>query len=200
MKKMSSKKGILEVICGPMFSGKSEELIRRLNRSKIARKNIAVFKHTFDDRTAKEHVASHNGTTIHAVAIDDPVLIWESVTPDVQVVGIDETQFFSHEIITVVLDLVDTGKSVIAAGLNLDYRGIPFGPMPTLIAMADQVSKLSAICLVCGEDAHFSQRTINGNPAKYDDPIIQVGAQEYYQARCRTCFIVDRKPLWQKTL
>jgi thymidine kinase len=200
MEKSAVKKGRLEVVCGSMFSGKSEDLIRRLKRSKIAQKKVIVFKHSFDDRTTLDHVASHDGNTIEAIAVENPSQIALQTPADIQVVGIDEAQFFSHELITVVLDLVDSGKLVIIAGLNLDYRGVPFGPMPTLIAMADRVTKLSAVCIVCGDDAYFSQRIINGNPAKYDDPIIQVGAQECYEARCRNCFVMDKKPLWQKTL
>lgn len=200
MKKVPNKKGFLEVVCGSMFSGKSEELIRRLKRAKIAKKNIIVFKHSFDNRTSTEHVASHNGNTIKAIPVEQAQLIAEKTPNNSDIVGIDEAQFFSHALIEVILDLVDAGKKVIIAGLNLDHRGVPFGPMPTLIAMADRVTKLSAICIVCGDEAFFSQRIVNGSPAKYDDPIIQVGAEESYQARCRNCFIVDKKPLWQKTL
>lgn len=200
MEKTIIKKGRLEVVCGSMFSGKSEDLIRRLKRSKIAKKKVIVFKHSFDDRTTLDHVASHNGNTIEAIAVDSPLQIAEKTPAEAQVVGIDEAQFFSHELINVVFDLVDSGKIVIVAGLNLDHRGVPFGPMPTLITMADRVTKLSAVCIVCGDDAYFTQRLVNGNPAKYDDPIIQVGAQECYQARCRNCFVMDKKPLWQKTL
>lgn len=200
MKKTAPKKGRLEVVCGSMFSGKSEELIRRLKRAKIAQKEIFVFKHSFDNRTAVEHVATHNGNTIEAIAIEHASLIVKKLPPTAEVVGVDEAQFFTHDLIEVVLDLVDSGKIVIIAGLNLDYRGVPFGPMPTLISLADKVTKLTAICIICGADAYFSQRLVNGNPAKYDDPLIQVGAQDCYQARCRSCFVIDRKPLWQKTL
>ena len=194
------KKGHLEVVCGSMFSGKSEELIRRLKRAKIAKKKVIVFKHSFDDRTTLEHLASHDGNIFKAIAIESALSIAEKTPIDADIVGIDEAQFFSHEIITVVLNLVEDGKTVIVAGLNLDYRAVPFGPMPTLIAMADTVTKLSAICIECGDDAYFSQRLVDGYPAKYDDPVIQVGAEECYQARCRNCFIMDKKPLWQKTL
>ncbi|MFT6765657.1 MAG: thymidine kinase [Alteromonas naphthalenivorans] len=194
------KKGQLEVICGSMFSGKSEELIRRIKRAKIAKKNVLVFKPSIDNRTIMTQVASHDGNKFTAIAVDTPLQIPEKISPDIDVIGIDEAQFFSHELVNVVLDLVEDGKTVIIAGLNLDYRAVPFGPMPTLITMADTVTKLSAICIPCGDDAYFTQRIVNGHPAKYDDPVIQIGAEECYQARCRTCFVMDKKPLWQKTL
>ncbi len=178
MNKTAPKKGRLEVVCGSMFSGKSEELIRRLKRAKIAKKEIIAFKHSFDDRTTLEHVATHNGNTIEALAVDHASLILKKVPVSAEVIGVDEAQFFTHELIDVVLDLVDAGKIVIIAGLNLDYRGVPFGPMPTLISLADKVTKLTAICIVCGSDAYFSQRLVNGKPAKYDDPLIQVGAAD----------------------
>lgn len=200
MHKTAPKKGRLEVVCGSMFSGKSEELIRRLKRAKIAKKEIIAFKHSFDNRTTLEHVATHNGNTIEALAVEHASLIAKTTPLSAEVIGIDEAQFFTHELIEVALDLVESGKIVIIAGLNLDYRGVPFGPMPTLISLADNVTKLSAICIICGSDAYFSQRLVNGNPAKYDDPLIQIGAQDCYQARCRSCFVIDRKPLWQKTL
>lgn len=194
------KKGRLEVVCGSMFSGKSEELIRRLRRAKIAKKKVIVFKPSIDHRTSLAHVSSHNGNKFNAIAVDSPLHITEQTPLDTDVIGIDEAQFFSHELINTVLDLVDDGKTVIIAGLNLDHRGVPFGPMPTLIAMADNVTKLSAICMICGDEAYFTQRIVNGYPAKYDDPIIQIGAEESYQARCRNCFVMDKKPVWQKTL
>lgn len=193
------KKGRLEVICGSMFSGKSEELIRRLRRAKIAKKKVITFKHSFDTRSDLNHVASHDGSTLPALAIKNTSEILNYETDHVDVIGIDEVQFFSHESISVILQLLDQGKRVIVAGLNLDYRGVPFGPMPTLISLADTVTKLSAICIICGADAYFSQRIINGAPAPYDDKLIKVGAQEHYQARCRTCFVVDNEKVWQKT-
>jgi thymidine kinase len=200
MESEQQKKGCLEVVCGSMFSGKSEELIRRLKRAKIAKKKVIVFKHSFDDRTTLAHVASHDGNRFDAIAVESALQITEKTPIDADIVGIDEAQFFSHELINVVLDLVDDGKTVIIAGLNLDHRAVPFGPMPTLMSMADKVTKLSAICITCGQDAYFTQRIVNGIPAKYDDPVIQVGAEECYQARCRNCFVMDKKPIWQKTL
>jgi len=194
------RKGKLEVICGSMFSGKSEELIRRLRRSIIAKKKTVVFRPTLDTRGLSDCVASHNGATLQAIPIDSPLSLREALTGDIEVIGIDEAQFFSHELIDVVFSLVDEGKTVIVAGLNLDFRAIPFGPMPTLMAVADTVTKLSAVCIICGDEAYFSQRIVNGKPAKYDDPLVKVGAQETYQARCRSCYVIDKSNLWQKTL
>ena len=195
-----TRKGRLEVICGSMFSGKSEELIRRLRRSTIAKKETLVFKPSIDTRTTTEYISSHNGEQFKALSVDSPLSMEALILPSMHVIGIDEAQFFSHELINVVFSLVDSGKTVIVAGLNLDFRGIPFGPMPILMALADTVTKLSAICIICGDEAYFSQRIVNGKPAKYDDPIVQVGATEAYQARCRTCYVIDKSNLWQKTL
>jgi len=185
--------GILEVVCGSMFSGKSEELIRRLKRSEIAKLNVVAFKHGLDNRKTTEHVTSHNGNKIKAFAIQDSSEIMKLVHEQIQVIGIDEVQFFSKDIVNVICKLVDSGKKVIVGGLDLDFRGIPFGPMPILMAIADKVTKLKAICIECGNDAHFSQRLVDGKPAKYSDPIILIGAQECYQARCRACFEIDKK-------
>ncbi len=191
---MQDKKGRLEVVCGSMFSGKSEELIRRVKRSQLAKQNVIVFKHSLDDRTSTEYVVSHNGNKFEAIPIESPSTILAVAEKDIDVVGIDEVQFFSQEIIHVICTLVDAGKRVIVAGLDLDFRGIPFGPIPTLLAIADNVTKLKAICMLCGQDAHFTQRLVNGKPARFDDPTILVGAQENYQARCRDCHAVDRAP------
>lgn len=200
MSEKPQTKGTLEVICGSMFSGKSEELIRQLKRSKIAQKPTVTFKHCLDDRTSTEYVVSHDGSKIPAFPIKDPQEITKLLTPEIKVIGIDEAQFFSHELINIVLELVDAGKHVIVAGLNLDFKAVPFGPMPTLMALADHVTKLSAVCIVCGKDAYFSQRLVDGKPASYDDPIIKVGAQEAYQARCRNCYTIDKRPAWQNSL
>ncbi len=193
-------KGILEVICGPMFSGKSEELIRRLRRAKIAQQKVISFNPHSDTRTALHTIASHNGASLEAITISDPLTIPIHIAHDIEVIGIDEVQFFSPEIINVVFDLVEQGKRVIVTGLNLDFRGVPFGTIPTFMAIADTVTKLSAICIVCGADAYLTQRIVNGTPARYDDAIVKPGAQEAYQARCRSCHIIDKKPVWQKTL
>lgn len=195
--KSSRQNGSLEVICGPMFSGKSEELIRRLRRAKIAKQSVAVFKPAIDNRYAAEHVMSHNGSSIEALPIDSSDVIYHYVTHhNIEVVGIDEVQFFDAQIITVICTLIDEGKRVIAGGLDLDFRSIPFGPMPTLLAIADKITKLQAICCICGKDACLTQRLVNNEPARFCDPIILVGAQEAYQARCRGCYIIDvRQPL-----
>lgn len=200
MSKNSTTKGHLEVVCGSMFSGKSEELIRRIKRAKIAQKEVVTFKHALDDRSTIEYVVSHDGSKIEAHPIDNAYAMLSIVTPLTHTIGIDEAQFFSHELINVVLDLLDQGKHIIVAGLNVDFRGVPFGPMPTLLAMADTVTKLSAICVICGDDAYFSQRIVNGKPAQADEPLIKVGAQESYQARCRDCFSIDKRPQWQNSL
>jgi len=190
----TEKMGSLEVICGPMFSGKSEELIRRLRRSIIARQKTGVFKHAFDDRRSLESVVSHNGMTLDAFAIHVARDIFNIVlSHNIEVIGIDEVQFFTQDIIEVVCDLLDHGKRVIVAGLDTDFRGIPFGSMPTLLSIADSVLKLQAICTECGGNASCTQRLVDGNPAGYDDPVILIGAQESYQARCRGCYRIDKK-------
>lgn len=196
-KKNTKKQGMLEVICGPMFSGKSEELIRRLRRAKIAKQQVAVFKHAFDNERANvEQVVSHNGNTINAYPTDQVIDIQTQTQQDhIDVIGIDEVQFFDNEIIKTICNLVDNGKRVIVAGLDIDFRGVPFGPIPTLLAIANTITKLQAICTECGVDAHFTQRLVDGKPAKHDDPIVLIGAQEAYQARCRGCYTIDKKSL-----
>ncbi len=195
--KKKSAKGSLEIICGPMFSGKSEELIRRLRRTKIAKQNVLVFKHSLDNRVTIECVTSHDGSKIEACATDDVKEIKKcGLSNIIDVIGIDEVQFFPQDIVPTICDLINSGKRVIVAGLDCDFRGIPFGPIPTLLAIADSVTKLRAICTDCGQDAHYSQRLVDGKAAKFDDPVIQVGAQETYQARCRGCYIIDKFPNW----
>lgn len=195
MIKSHTPSGSLHVICGPMFSGKTEELIRRLRRAKIAKQEVVIFKHARDIRTHVEHIASHNGTTILAIPTDKPCQIEAySLSSTANVIGIDEVQFFGTDIINVVCQLVDAGKQVVVAGLDRDFRGVPFGPMPILLAVADTITKLHAVCVQCGLDAHFSQRLVDNEPAKFNDPIIKVGASEAYQARCRSCFVIDRQP------
>ncbi len=194
---MSCTKGKLEVICGPMFSGKSEELLRRLRRAQIAQQKVIVFKPLLDTRYALEKIVSHAGNSFPAYPVEEPQSIVDIVRENqATVIGIDEVQFFNHAIITTICALVDEGKRVLCAGLDLDFRGIPFGPIPTLLAIADTITKLSSICTRCGSDAHFSQRLINGVPARFNDPIIMVGAQESYHARCRSCYSIDQKPSW----
>lgn len=187
------KKGILEVICGSMFSGKSEELIRRLRRAIIAQQTVAVFKHNLDNRMSTENISTHNGNILQAYATDDVEQIKKvGLQSDVSVIGIDEVQFFPTSLIPIIINCVDAGKKVIIAGLDCDFRGIPFGITPTLLALADSITKLHAICAICSKDAHHSQRLINGKPASFEEPVVLVGAQESYQARCRNCFFINK--------
>ena len=175
-----------------MFSGKSEELIRRIKRAEFAKQSIITFKHHFDDRSSLESVVSHNGNAVKAIPIKHPHEILTYVDTTHEVIGIDEIQFFPLFIANVIGELIEQGKRIIVAGLDLDFRGIPFGCMPILMAVADNVTKLKAICMDCGKDAHYTQRLVNGNAAKFDDPIILIGAEESYQARCRDCHIIDK--------
>ncbi|WP_096156339.1 MULTISPECIES: thymidine kinase [Bacillus] len=177
--------GWVEVICGSMFSGKSEELIRRMRRAQFAKQPLQVFKPEIDNRYSDEAVVSHNGTSILATPVRSSQAILESAAPDTEVIGIDEVQFFDENIVEVVQQLADKGYRVIVAGLDQDFRGEPFGKMPELLAVAELVTKLQAVCAVCGSPASRTQRLINGEPANYDDPIILVGASESYEPRCR---------------
>ncbi|WP_330586273.1 thymidine kinase [Romboutsia sp. CE17] len=184
--------GYIEAVIGPMYSGKSEELIRRLKRARIAKQNVLVFKPKIDDRYSKEDVVSHSGDSIDAIPIENPSEIYDYIDNKVQVVGIDEVQFFDEKIVDIAVDLANKGIRVIAAGLDMDFKGEPFGPTPKLLAVAEFVDKIQAVCSVCGQPATRSQRLIDGKPARYDDPIIQVGAVESYEARCRKCHVVYR--------
>ena len=185
--------GQVELICGSMFSGKTEELIRRVRRAQIARQKVQVFKPSLDDRYGVQHVTSHNGVNLGAVAVENAHEILDLVQPDAEVVAIDEAQFFDPEVASVCNTLAERGLRVIVAGLDMDFRGEPFGPMPMLMAEAEKVSKLRAICVICGREASRTQRLIDGQPAAYDDPVILVGAKEVYQARCRHCHQVPHK-------
>lgn len=189
---MKHHNGRLEVITGPMFCGKTDELLRRLRRAIIAKQKIQVFKPGFDIRYSNEKVTSHTGNEYKASPIDNTTEISALLLNDVTVVAIDEAQFFDEEIIPVVQDLVDRGIRVIVAGLDMDFRGDPFGQIPKLLAQAEFVDKLHAICMVCGEEATRTQRLVEGKPAHYDDPIIIVGASEIYEARCRIHHQVPR--------
>jgi thymidine kinase len=192
MKKVK-KRGWIEVVTGPMFSGKSEELIRRLVRAQIARQKVQVFKHSADDRYSSDELVVHPGVIRHeAIAVPNARTLLESVEPDTDVVAIDEAQFFGDDLPEVCNELADRGIRVIAAGLDMDFRGEPFGQMPLLLAIAEKADKLSAICVKCGAPATRSQRLINGHPASYDDLIIVVGAKEMYEARCRHCYKVKK--------
>ena len=180
-----TQSGWVEVICGSMFSGKSEELIRRVRRTQFAKQSIMVFKPKLDDRYSINEVVSHNGTSVLARPVGTSADILNATTADIDVVAIDEAQFFDEGLIVVAQQLADSGHRVIIAGLDQDFRGEPFGPMPKILAIAEQVTKLHAVCAVCGAPASRTQRLINGQPACYGDPVILVGAAEAYEARCR---------------
>jgi thymidine kinase len=184
--------GSIEVICGSMFSGKTDELIRRLVRATIAKQKVQVFKPAIDIRYAVEKVASHTGSTFDAIPVEKAAEIRSRLDADTTVVGIDEAQFFDAEVVRVAQELAARGVRVLVAGLDTDFRGEPFGSMPILMAEAEQVSKLHAICMTCGDDASRTQRLVNGKPARYDDPVVIVGASELYEARCRLHHEVPR--------
>ena len=183
---MKHHTGSIEVITGSMFCGKTDELIRRLRRATIARQKVQVFKPAIDIRYTVEKVTSHAGSEFDAMPIQSAKEILSRLAADTTVVGIDEAQFFDHDIIQISQQLADRGLRVLIAGLDTDFRGEPFGPMPILMAKADLVDKLHAICMVCGEPASRTQRLVDGQPARYDDPVVIVGADELYEARCRT--------------
>lgn len=182
--------GWIELIIGPMYSGKSEELIRRIRRAKIAKQKVQVFKPEIDNRYSKEDVVSHCGDKEDAIPVAVSNQIIELIDEDVQVIAIDEIQFFDENIVKVVNYLADMDKRIICAGLDMDFRGEPFGPIPKLMAVAEFVDKIQAICMKCGNPATRTQRLINGKPASYDEPIVLVGAKESYEARCRKCHVV----------
>lgn len=184
--------GLLEVICGSMFCGKTEELIRRLRRSSIAKQKVQVFKPVIDNRYEQMKVTSHSGLDVDAVPVGSSAEVLTKLDPNATVIGVDEAQFFDDGIVDVVEELANRGLRVIVTGLDRDFRGEPFGCMPELMARAEKVDKLRAICMVCGEDASRTQRLVNGEPARYDDPIVVVGAQEMYEARCRMHHQVPR--------
>jgi len=190
----SAPEGWIEVVCGSMFSGKTEELIRRLRRAQIAKQKVQVFKPVIDDRYGMQRITSHNGLYAEARPVENARTILDLVEPDTTVVAVDEVQFFDWEISRVCEELAGRGIRVIVAGLDMDFRAEPFGPMPVLMAEAEEVTKLQAICVVCGRPASRTQRLIDGQPASYDDPVIMVGASEVYEARCRHCHEVPGKP------
>ncbi len=185
--------GWIEIVCGSMFSGKTEELIRRLRRAQIARQEIQVFKPALDTRYAHRAISSHNGLQEKAQPVPDSATLRAQVSADADVIAIDEVQFFDTGIVSVCQDLADEGKRVICAGLDMDFRGEPFGPIPQLLAVAERVDKLQAICVVCAAPASRTQRLIEGVPAYYDDPVVLVGASEVYEARCRACHKIPRR-------
>ena len=185
--------GWIEVICWPMFAGKSEELIRRVRTLSFSNKNIIAFKPAIDDRYSIDEIASHAGERYKAYAINKAQDILKYIKEDTNIVAIDEVQFFDKSIIEIIEDMANKGIRVIVAGLDKDFRGEPFGIMPELLARAEFVTKLSACCKVCGQGATRTQRIINGKPAYYEDPIILVGANESYEARCRKHHEVPHK-------
>lgn len=180
-------RGRVELICGSMFSGKTEELIRRLRRAVIAKQNVQVYKPLIDTRYHEARVTSHNGLDFEARPVSVAAEILSELSPDTTVVAIDEVQFFDAGVVELCEQLANRGLRVICAGLDTDFRGVPFGPMPDLMARAELVDKIHAICVVCGRDANRTQRLIDGEPAAFDDPIVLVGAAEVYEARCRHC-------------
>ena len=185
--------GWIEVIAGVMFSGKSEELLRRVRRATIARKRVQLFKSHLDDRYAGLYsVSSHDGRTAEAIPVDSAQQIALRLDPTAQVVAIDEAQFLDAGVVELVTSLADRGRRVVLAGTDTDFRGEPFGAMPQLMAVAEVVTKLHAICVLCGSPASRNQRLIDGRPAPYDSPTIMVGAAENYEARCRACHQVPR--------
>jgi thymidine kinase len=182
---MEHRIGSVEVITGSMFCGKTDELIRRLRRATIARQKVQVFKPAIDFRYAVRKVTSHAGNDYEAIPIKQANEVLAHLDHDTTVVAIDEAQFFDDKVVDIVQELADQGLRVIVAGLDTDFRGEPFGPMPVLMAKAEHVDKLQAICMVCGEPASRTQRIINGKPARYDEPVVIIGAAEMYEARCR---------------
>ncbi|MDA1581650.1 thymidine kinase [Bacillus tropicus] len=188
-----NQNGWIEVICGSMFSGKSEELIRRVRRTQFAKQHAIVFKPCIDNRYSEEDVVSHNGLKVKAVPVSASKDIFKHITEEMDVIAIDEVQFFDGDIVEVVQVLANRGYRVIVAGLDQDFRGLPFGQVPQLMAIAEHVTKLQAVCSACGSPASRTQRLIDGDPAAFDDPIILVGASESYEPRCRHCHAVPTK-------
>lgn len=174
--------GWIEVVCGPMFSGKSEELIRRLRRAEIARQRVQIFKPGIDERYAHDHIVSHSEVKIRSEGVKDTADMVARIEPRTEIIGIDEAQFLGADVIDAVVKLADMGKRIIIAGLDTDYLGRPFHPMPELLAVADEITKTLAICMQCGNPAKHTQRLV----ASKD--LIVVGAAGMYEARCRRCF------------
>jgi len=196
-----TKPGWIEVISGVMFSGKSEELIRRVRRSVIAKKKVQVFKSHLDERYGGIFtVSSHDGTIVEAEPVQTSIEIMEKLRPGTEVVAIDEAQFLDRGVVAVANALAKRGVRVVVAGIDSDFRAEPFGSMPELMAAAEVVDKLYAICVICGGPASRNQRLVNGKPAPYDSPTIMVGGRESYEARCRHCHEVPRKDEGQGSL
>ena len=180
--------GSITVVCGSMYAGKSEELIRRARRALYAKKNVQVFKPSLDMRFDERMVVTHMGVKHEAVPVASTDELEGAVDPEVDVLCVEEAQFFDDSIVGLSVRLADSGVEVVLAGLDQDFRRRPFGPMPTLLAVADEVVKLRAICMKCGRTASHTYRMIEGRPAHKDDPVILIGATETYEARCRNCF------------
>ena len=189
------REGWIEVICGCMFAGKTEELIRRINVLTYARKNILVFKPKIDDRYSTTEIASHAGSKVPCIVISEAKEILNHVNYDTDVVAIDEVQFFDEDVVDICEYLADSGLRVMVAGLDKDFRGEPFGVLPDLLTRAEFVTKLTAVCAKCGAPATRTQRIINGKPASFNDPIVLVGAKEAYEPRCRHCHEIVEKPI-----
>jgi thymidine kinase len=197
----STRPGWIEVISGVMFSGKSEELLRRVRRAVIARKRVQVFKSHLDDRLGGVHrISTHDGVMAEAIPVDSATEIMHRVRPRTEVVAIDEAQFLDEGVVDVASALAARGVRVILAGTDTDFRGEPFGPMAHLLAVAEIVDKLHAICIVCGEAACRNQRLVDGRPASYNSPTILVGGSETYEARCRHCHEVPGADADQQSL
>ncbi len=185
MNAMRGNLGWIEVVCGPMFSGKSEELIRRLRRAEIARQRVQIFKPVLDQRYSGDHIVSHNDTRIRSEAVSNAAEVQSRLDLRTEVIGIDEAQFLGDAMVDLVVRLADMGKRIIIAGLDTDYLGRPFHPMPELLAVADEITKTLAICMQCGNPAKHTQRLIAS------EDLIVVGAAGMYEARCRRCFEPD---------
>ena len=187
------KFGWIECICGSMFSGKSEELLRRIKRGVIAKQKVLLFKPSIDNRYDENRVSTHNGNSYDSISIEKSSDILNLVKDTkYDIIGIDEIQFFDNDIVKIINKLADDGIRVIVAGLDMDFKAEPFHPMPEIMAISEMVTKLHAVCNKCGKEASRSQRLINGEPAKYDDPIVVIGASESYEARCRHCHKIKR--------
>lgn len=191
---LNQKPGWIEVICGPMFAGKTEELLRRVRRLEYANQNIVVFKPSIDNRFSNNEVVSHNNSRTKSVNISYARQIFDYIDSETDVVAIDEIQFLDEEVVPIVDHLASKKVRVIVSGLDKDFRGEPFSFMPKLLSIAEYVTKLTAICVQCGRPATRTQRIVNGKPARYQDPIVLIGAEESYEARCRSCHKVYRKP------
>ncbi|MFA5007335.1 MAG: thymidine kinase [Candidatus Izemoplasmatales bacterium] len=197
---LKQREGWIEVITGPMYAGKTEELIRRVKRLEYAEQNVIVFKPTLDDRYAADEVVSHNNNRTRSINISKASEIMKYVEKDTDVVAIDEIQFLDEEAVAICEYLADHGVRVIVSGLDRDFRGEPFSFMPRLLAIAEEVTKLTAICVCCHTPATRTQRIVNGKPANFHDPIILVGAKDTYEARCRHCHEIPGKPRDYHTL